>query len=754
MNSFLHRFNVGKRLSLAFGVLILLSCALVAAGLYTLSQARERLDTIVNRNMAMIQYATDMLDANATISLNLRNIVLPTTAEQNRQFGEVIDAQRIRYKELREKLYAFPADAHDQQLRNALDLTREQALAHNQQVRELGTAGKVDQAMPILLERAAPATQRWQDAIRTYSDAQRKSSQLAYDQANASMARGRAMLIGGGLAVVLLSALLAWTITRSLTGPLNRATRAAEAIADGRLDNQVHSEASDETGRLLQAMDKMQSQVRNLITAQLDMAKRHDNGQISFRMDADAFPGDYGRMAGDTNALVDSHVQVTLRLAQIMGRYAIGDLSEDMDALPGEKARLTDTMAQVKTNLAAMNQQIKQLAQSAADGDFGARGDAAQFQFDFRVMVESLNQLMATADGSLQSLSGILRAIAAGDLTARMDGEFKGVFAQMRDDANATATQLSGIVGHIQHSATSINAAASEIAAGNQDLSQRTEQQAANLEETAASMEELTSTVRQNAESARQANQLAIGAASVASQGGEVVSKVVDTMSGIEASSKRIADIISVIDGISFQTNILALNAAVEAARAGDQGRGFAVVASEVRTLAQRSSAAAKEIKSLIDDSVQRVADGSQLVDQAGKTMAEIVASVQRVTNIMGEISAASQEQSAGIEQVNQTVTHMDEATQQNAALVEEATAAARAMEEQAQQLTEAVAVFKIVEQGQAARQPAAMVAAPVNARFAARPAARAGSNAAPRRSTAGTATAAATAGPSDWQEF
>ncbi|NIJ84634.1 methyl-accepting chemotaxis protein [Xanthomonas arboricola] len=754
MNSFLHRFNVGKRLSLAFGVLILLSCALVAAGLYTLSQARERLDTIVNRNMAMIQYATDMLDANATISLNLRNIVLPTTAEQNRQFGEVIDAQRIRYKELREKLYAFPADAHDQQLRNALDLTREQALAHNQQVRELGTAGKVDQAMPILLERAAPATQRWQDAIRTYSDAQRKSSQLAYDQANASMARGRAMLIGGGLAVVLLSALLAWTITRSLTGPLNRATRAAEAIADGRLDNQVHSEASDETGRLLQAMDKMQSQVRNLITAQLDMAKRHDNGQISFRMDADAFPGDYGRMAGDTNALVDSHVQVTLRLAQIMGRYAIGDLSEDMDALPGEKAKLTDTMAQVKTNLAAMNQQIKQLAQSAADGDFGARGDAAQFQFDFRVMVESLNQLMATADGSLQSLSGILRAIAAGDLTARMDGEFKGVFAQMRDDANATATQLSGIVGHIQHSATSINAAASEIAAGNQDLSQRTEQQAANLEETAASMEELTSTVRQNAESARQANQLAIGAASVASQGGEVVSKVVDTMSGIEASSKRIADIISVIDGISFQTNILALNAAVEAARAGDQGRGFAVVASEVRTLAQRSSAAAKEIKSLIDDSVQRVADGSQLVDQAGKTMAEIVASVQRVTNIMGEISAASQEQSAGIEQVNQTVTHMDEATQQNAALVEEATAAARAMEEQAQQLTEAVAVFKIVEQGPAARQTASMVAAPVNARFAARPAARAGSNAAPRRSTAGTATAAATAGPSDWQEF
>ncbi|OLI91986.1 chemotaxis protein, partial [Xanthomonas oryzae pv. oryzae] len=228
--------------------------------------------------------------------------------------------------------------------------------------------------------------------------------------------------------------------------------------------------------------------------------------------------------------------------------------------------------------------------------------------------------------------------------------------------------QLAEIVNGIKQSAVSIKGAASEIASGNQDLSQRTEQQAASLEETAASMEELTSTVKQNAENARQANQLAIGAASVASQGGEIVSKVVQTMSGIEASSKKIADIISVIDGIAFQTNILALNAAVEAARAGEQGRGFAVVASEVRTLAQRSSGAAKEIKELIDDSVQRVTDGSVLVHSAGTTMGEIVASVQRVTDIMGEISAASQEQSAGIEQVNQTVTQMDETTQQNAA--------------------------------------------------------------------------------------
>ncbi|OAX66625.1 chemotaxis protein [Xanthomonas translucens pv. arrhenatheri] len=514
------------------------------------------------------------------------------------------------------------------------------------------------------------------------------------------MAQARSLLwtiIAVGLcAALLLSGSLYILLQRLVVKPLASAVEVSGAVASGRLDSRIKYRRNDELGRLFGSLQRMQEQLRAVLDAQKEMAQRHDAGQISYRMDEGAFPGDYGRMVHDSNALAASHIAVKLRLAQIMGRYAIGDLSEDMDRLPGEKAVLTETMDTVKQNLTAMNREINQLASAAAAGDFSVRGDAQRFQYDFRAMVDSLNLLMATADGNLQSLSTLLQAIAAGDLTERMHGEFNGVFARMRDDANATSEQLAAIVGRIQTAALSINSAASEIASGNDDLSRRTEQQAASLEETAASMEELTSTVKQNAEHARQANQLAVGAASVASQGGDVVSQVVSTMSGIEISSKKIADIISVIDGIAFQTNILALNAAVEAARAGEQGRGFAVVASEVRTLAQRSAGAAKEIKSLIDDSVTRVAEGSTLVRQAGQTMAEIVSSVQRVTDIMGEISAASQEQYAGIEQVNQTVTQMDEATQQNAALVEEATAAARAMEQQAGQLTEAVTVFKL----------------------------------------------------------
>ncbi len=319
--------------------------------------------------------------------------------------------------------------------------------------------------------------------------------------------------------------------------------------------------------------------------------------------------------------------------------------------------------------------------------------------------------------------------IAAGDLATDVElrsgdtGSLLFAMKTMRD-------KLAGIVTQVRGGTDAIASASGQIATGNLDLSSRTEQQASSLEETASSMEELTSTVKQNADNARQANALAMTASEVATKGGAVVAQVVETMGSIKTSSSKVVEIIAVIDGIAFQTNILALNAAVEAARAGEQGRGFAVVAGEVRTLAQRSAAAAKEIKQLIDDSVGQVENGSQLVDQAGTTMHEVVGSIQRVADIMGEITAASQEQTAGIEQINQAISQMDNVTQQNASLVEEAAAASEALQEQAVKLSDLVSLFR-VEGVQARVAPAQLAKKPAVA--APKPAPKAAPKAAPQ---------------------
>lgn len=307
-------------------------------------------------------------------------------------------------------------------------------------------------------------------------------------------------------------------------------------------------------------------------------------------------------------------------------------------------------------------------------------------------------ELQQTVEHALEGVSVVMHAMSGGDMSKRFDGEFEGDFAILQKAVNDTVTKIASIVTEINEAATNISNAASEISQGNMDLSQRTEEQASSLEETASSMEELTSTVRQNSDNANQANQLASGAREQAERGGTVIKDAIDAMAAISTSSKKVADIISVIDEIAFQTNLLALNAAVEAARAGEQGRGFAVVASEVRNLAQRSAAAAKEIKELINDSSEKVKEGSLLVDESGRTLEGIVASAKKVGDIISEIAAAGVEQTSGIEQINKAVMQMDEMTQQNASLVEQAAAASESLDEQGKTLTNLMAFFDVGE--------------------------------------------------------
>jgi methyl-accepting chemotaxis protein len=546
----------------------------------------------------------------------------------------------------------------------------------------------------------------------------------------------QALLLLVGFVVIVIFPVGLWVV-RQITRPLADAVAVAEAVAAGNFDNRIDQSGEDELALLLQKLAHMQSDLKMRLTREhqisaetlrikvaLDVGTncvmvadadgkiiycnaavlsmmRHAEADIrrelpDFRADA-ILGGDFDRFHRNP-----SHQRNLLAGLSSPKRslIKIGGRTFSLVASPifGESGGRLGTVVEWldRTGEVAIEQEVSEIIEAAAAGDFSRRIVCDDKQGFFLKLSNGVNHLLEANSHALEEVGRMLAALAQGNLTQKIETPYQGLLAKLRDDANGTVDNLQEIVLSIKQATDAINTAALEIANGNQDLSGRTEEQASSLEETASSMEQLTGAVRQNADNAARANELAGTAQRVAEQGGVVVGQVVSTMSAIQQSSNRIADIIGVIDSIAFQTNILALNAAVEAARAGEQGRGFAVVATEVRSLAQRSAAAAKEIKALIADSATNVSAGNKLVDRAGATMSEIVASIQSVARLMADISSASREQGSGIEQVGRAISQIDEVTQQNAALVEQAAAAAESLQEQAQSLSSAVSVFRL----------------------------------------------------------
>ncbi|WP_164073936.1 methyl-accepting chemotaxis protein [Stenotrophomonas maltophilia] len=699
--NYLRNVRVAWRLGLGFGLLLLLVAAVVATGATATAVQKRAMQQVVETSVTKVRLLSQMLDANNQMMVVRREMLIRQGEARDADEQRIADLVK-RYETSWTAYQALPGDADGKAMGEAIAAMRAVARPLNKQTSELMAQGDFPGAIALTLGPVQEAANGWNKALADGVAFEEKESREAAAEAIRLGERSLLQLLVLGGVALLVGIAASVMIGRSLTGPLARAVQLAQRLSKGELDQSFHLGGRDELTQLGEAMGSVRQSVQAAIGAQLQMAEQHEAGAIGYRMDASAFPGDFGRMVQATNSLVESHVQVELLMAEVMQRYAIGDLSRDLPQYPGEKGAFTRTLAAVKQSLMAISAQIDTLARAAGAGDFSVRGDAEAFQFQYRAMVEHLNAMMASSQASIADVSDVLRAISHGNLTARMDGDYEGVFARMRDDANTTTTQLTGIVRGIQVAADSINNAAQELAAGNSDLSRRTEQQAANLEEAAASMEELTSTVRQNADLARQADSEAHAAGAAVRETEQAMAQMATVMGEIDQSSARISEISTVIDGIAFQTNILALNAAVEAARAGEQGRGFAVVASEVRTLAQRAGVAAKEIKELIEDAAAKVQSGLAVTVQSEAAIARLAHASSRTNQLMSDIAAASKEQAAGIEQVNQVVVQMDQVTQQNAALVEEATAASRALEEQANALTTSVSVFQIEQDGAA----------------------------------------------------
>jgi methyl-accepting chemotaxis protein len=690
-----NNFTIKARLIQIVAFSAVLAITLGAMGMVGMQKSNAGLETVYNDRTIPL---ADLSEIKSTLldtrRVMLSSVIYPSDVIDNiklingniAKMDRLWDAYMQTYLTLEEKLLAD---------KFAVDKARVVSEGLKQAV-ELLTSGELDQLKTHNSEKIRPLFVSAAGGIDALVQLQKDVAKQEYETAQS---RYQMLLIVAtvvGLLGIAILTFVATMLIRGISRSLQSAQQVAADISVGILDSNIDINNKDELGVLLRSMKAMQDVINGYVSAQSGMAIRHDEGWIHESIDVNQFHGIYGSMAKELNELVASHVAVKMQVVEIVNQYAKGDFSHDMPRLPGDKAKVTAAIDNVKTTLLSISNEISDIVEAGVRGDFSHRVHADSFDFVFKNILADLNKLIATCELGFGDIERVAKALALGDLTQTIANDYPGTFGQVADAVNETVENLKEMIGETKEAVNAISTAAQEIAAGNNDLSHRTEEQAASLEETAASMEELTTTVQANSANAKQANQLAIGATDSAGKGVNVVGQVISTMEDINESSRKIVDIITVIDGIAFQTNILALNAAVEAARAGDQGRGFAVVAIEVRNLAQRAAAAAAEINDLISDSVGKIGVGTKLVAQAGSTMEEIVNAIRSVALIMTEISAASMEQTSGIEQVNQAIAQMDDVTQQNAALVEQAAASAESLEEQTQNLSVTMSHFKL----------------------------------------------------------
>jgi methyl-accepting chemotaxis protein len=733
---FFKNLSVKQRICTVISVLSLIMLAIGSLGIQRLMEANEDLRSVYeDRTIPMNQIANiqQLLMSNRILLTASVAEKTPEVIERNTKKVEKNIEQITKLWEEYIKTYLSP---EEKVLADKFSQDRKMFVTEGLKPTVVALrANDLTLAEQIIIGKIRPLYEPVSEGVQALLTTQMTISKTVYENAQNNFHHTLKIMIGLVLSGFLFAVLMGVALYRAIVRPLNvtadliirgdnkhlvqagngakEITNVLDAFKTSQVKNSFNeAEAKREADmnlRIKIGLDNVTTSVliadseRNVIYCNKAAEKLFRSAESKIQRDLPVFS--VNNMIGKSIDLFHKNPQHQIKMIEnlqnpIVTQTTIGGIEMQITVSPviNKQGEHLGTVAEVKDRTAeiAIEQEVATVIHATSRGDFSKRIDEKGKQDFFLLLSHGMNSLVQTCSDSLNEIVVVLNALSHGDLTQTISGNYEGTFGQLKDDTNLTVESLKNIVQQIQDATENISTGSKEIAAGNNDLSHRTEQQAASLEETASSMEELTSTVKHNAENAKDANKLAVDASKIAERGVEVVNQVVQTMADINDSSRKIGDIISVIDDIAFQTNILALNAAVEAARAGEQGKGFAVVATEVRNLAQRAATAAGEIKNLISDSVTKVVGGTRLVTHAGETMEEIVVSIHGVTTKMSEITAASTEQSQGIEQVNKAVGQMDEVTQQNAALVEESAAAAETLEDQARNLMVAVGHFKI----------------------------------------------------------
>ncbi|QPK62445.1 MCP four helix bundle domain-containing protein [Methylomonas sp. LL1] len=675
--------KIGMRLGLGFAVVLLLMVVLTYEGLGGLSTINGKLDKVLDENNVKTALCNTMAENTHIVTRVIRTLILVTTDDEMRTEKEKIDKARAAYNKAREELEKFPASEKGQAIRKAIDDAAEAAREVNNKVIELALANKNAEATELLIKTAAPLTNKWQEAIDDNlqrqienNEADDKAAEEAYNEVRSLM------FLLGGIAIVMGVGIAFW-VTRSITVPLNTAMDTAQKIAAGDLSSNIQVNSSDETGQLLAAMKAMTDTLKGVLADTDILIKAAAVGELETRADANKYQGDFRKLVQGVNDTITNIAEPLKVTSGYVDQIAKGIIPANITTdYKGEYRVIRDNLNTLVKMMGDLLAQTDVIIQGATSGVLDKRANADMFQGGWNQLVAGINKTLDGIVLPINEVVEVLTQVEQGDLTRTVKGNYQGQLGDFKDTVNNTIAKLSQTIAEVISAADQLGNASEQISATSQSLSQASSEQASSVEETSSSIEQMAASINQNTENARVTDGMASKASQEASQGGIAVKQTVEAM-------KSIAGKIGIIDDIAYQTNMLALNAAIEAARAGDHGKGFAVVAAEVRKLAERSQVAAQEIGELAETSVKTAESAGQLLDA-------IVPSIAKTSDLVQEIAAASQEQSAGVGQVNTAMNQMNQITQQNASASEQLAATAEEMTGQAEQLQNLMSFFKI----------------------------------------------------------